>query len=86
MKQRKIGDSQQKVGTLEWTENVNENKMAQNQVPSTQRWISGLDYDGPHIFGFFIFWIFSFFGQCPIGHPKHRHHRRGSLTILRTSL
>jgi hypothetical protein len=60
MKQRKIGDSQQKVGPLEWTENVNKNKMTQNQVPSTQRWISGLDYDGPHIFGFFIFWIFLF--------------------------
>jgi len=55
-----MGDSQQKVGPLKWTEKVNENKITQNGVPPTQRRISGLDYDGPQIFRFLDFWIFDF--------------------------
>jgi len=83
-----MGDPQQKVGHLEWTEKVNEKKIPQNGVPPTQkmdlwtglRWNTNfLDF---WICGFLILWIF-FFGQCPIGHPKHHLRRRGSPAILR---
>jgi hypothetical protein len=55
-----MGDPQQKVGPLKWTEKVNENKITQNGVPPTQRWIAGLDDDGPQIFGFVDLWMFDF--------------------------
>jgi hypothetical protein len=31
--------------------------------PQHKRWIWGLDYNGPQIFGFLDFWLFDFFGQ-----------------------
>jgi len=65
IKQHKMGDPQQKVGPLEWTEKVNGNKVPQNGVPPTQK--MDLDWTTMEhkfldfwIFGFVISWIFFF--------------------------
>jgi len=81
-----MGDPQQKVGPLEWTEKVNEKNTTKWGSPNTKDgsmdWTmmdhKFLDF---WIFGLLIFWFF-FFGQCPIRHPKHCLHRPERPAIL----
>ena len=86
-----MGDPQQKVGHLEWTEKVNEKKIPQNGVPPTQkmdlwtglRWNTNfLDF---WICGFLILWIF-FLDNVLSGTPNTTFVGEGVPRYFGTSL